>query len=73
VLAISVDGAAQPGFRATGIAQHPLGRAPDVVLVFDAGADGALVSRTALPPGRWYARITIARDGRIMRISETLQ
>lgn len=73
VLAVRVEGTPQPGFTATGTAHHPLGRAPDVPLVFDAGADGELVGRTALPPGRWYARITIARDGRVMRVAETLQ
>jgi nitrogen fixation protein FixH len=73
VLAVRIDGAAQPGFTATGSAHHPLGRAPDVALVFDAGADGELVSRAPLPPGRWYTRITISRDGRVMRLAETLQ
>jgi nitrogen fixation protein FixH len=73
VLAVRIDGAAQPGFTATGTAHHPLGRAPDVVLVFDKGADGELISRSALPPGRWYARITLARDGKLMRLAETLQ
>jgi nitrogen fixation protein FixH len=73
VLAIRIGNTRQPGFTATGSAHHPLGRAPDVALVFDKTADGALVSRAALPPGRWYARITIARDGEVMRIAETLQ
>jgi nitrogen fixation protein FixH len=73
VLAIRIGGAAQRGFTATGSAHHPLGRAPDVALVFDKAADGALVSRAPLPPGRWYTRITISRDGEVMRIAETLQ
>jgi nitrogen fixation protein FixH len=73
VLTVTIAGAPQPGFTATGSAHHPLGRAPDVPMVFDKGADGALVSRFALPPGRWYARITIAREGQVMRIAETLQ
>jgi nitrogen fixation protein FixH len=73
VLAVRIDGAAQPGFTATGTAYHPLGRAPDVALVFDRGANGDLISRTALPPGRWYARITISRNGQVMRVAETLQ
>lgn len=73
VLAVSIGGTAQPGFTATGTAHHPLGRAPDVPLLFDAGADGELVGRTALPPGRWYARITITHDGHVMRLAETLQ
>jgi nitrogen fixation protein FixH len=73
VIAVRIDGAAQPGFTATGTAHHPLGRAPDVALVFDRGANGELISRTALPPGRWYARISISRDGQVMRIAETLQ
>jgi nitrogen fixation protein FixH len=73
VLAIGIGGAPQPGFRATGLAQHPLGRAPDVALAFDAGADGRLIGTNPLPPGRWYARVTITRDGQTMHIAETLQ
>jgi nitrogen fixation protein FixH len=73
VLTVVIGGTAQPGFTATGSAHHPLGRAADVPLAFDAGANGELIGRTPLPPGRWYARLTITRDGRVMRIAETLE
>jgi nitrogen fixation protein FixH len=60
------------GFAAAGVAHHPLGRAPDVPLVFT-GTDGRLRSTAALPGGRWLVRVTISRDGKQMRLAQTLQ
>jgi nitrogen fixation protein FixH len=51
------------GFVASGTAHHPLGRAPDVPLVFARDAAGSLVSTTPLPDGRWQVRLTV-REGR---------
>lgn len=62
-----------PGFVATGTAHHPLGRAADIPLAFSANGDGRLRSNNSLPEGRWQIRVTIDRDGRQMRIAETLQ
>ncbi len=66
-------GSAGSAYAATGTAQHPLGRAPDVPLVFSAGADGVLHSAAALPAGRWQVRIMVSRDGRVLRLADTLQ
>jgi nitrogen fixation protein FixH len=62
-----------PGFAATGTAHHPLGRAADVPLVFVPAAGNRLQSHVALPGGRWQIRAAIRRDGKEMRIAETLQ
>jgi nitrogen fixation protein FixH len=67
---LTMDG---PGFAAIGTAHHPLGRAADVPLDFAAIGDGRLKSAVTLPGGRWQIRATIRRDGKIMRIAETLQ
>jgi nitrogen fixation protein FixH len=62
-----------PGFAAAGTAHHPLGRAADVPLEFVPAADNRLHSAVALPGGRWQIRAVIRRDGKVMRIAETLQ
>lgn len=60
------------GFAATGTAHHPLGRAPDVPLVFARDAGGTLVSTTPLPAGRWQVRLEV-REGRdVKRLLEVL-
>jgi nitrogen fixation protein FixH len=67
---LTMDGS---GFVATGSAHHPLGRAPDVPLAFAKDAAGRLVSAETLPGGRWQVRITVSRDGKVMKLAETLQ
>ncbi|MBC7521737.1 MAG: FixH family protein [Sandarakinorhabdus sp.] len=75
------DSAAGNLFAATGTAHHPLGRAADVPLLFtpaaDGGlksaADGRLHSAAALPGGRWLVRVTVSRDGKQLRLAQTLQ
>ena len=62
-----------PGsFTASAVAEHPLGRAPDLDLRFVAGADGTLRSTEALPPGRWNVRTTINRGSETVRLAGTL-
>ncbi|WP_310498460.1 FixH family protein, partial [Sandarakinorhabdus sp.] len=61
-----------PGFVASGTAHHPLGRVPAMPLVFAVQADGSLRSTARLPEGRWQLRIAIHRDGRVMRLAETM-
>jgi nitrogen fixation protein FixH len=60
-------------FSASAVAQHPLGRAPDLVLTFAAAADGSLRSTQALPPGRWNVRTTINRGSEVVRLAGSLQ
>jgi nitrogen fixation protein FixH len=67
---LTMDG---PGFVATGSAHHPLGRAPDVPLAFASDGAGRLVSAETLPGGRWQVRMTVRRDGQVLKLAETLQ
>lgn len=60
-------------FSATAVAEHPLGRAPDLALRFAAGADGSLRSTEALPPGRWNVRTTVNRGNETVRLAGALQ
>lgn len=63
-----------PGsFTATAVAEHPLGRAPDMTLRFVAGADGTLRSSEALPQGRWNVRTTVSRGNETVRLAGALQ
>ncbi|MDO7834366.1 FixH family protein [Sphingobium sp. HBC34] len=52
-------GVAISGARVAAVAEHPLGRAPDIALRFDEAAPGAYASDRALPAGRWQVRITV--------------
>jgi nitrogen fixation protein FixH len=60
-------------FTATAVAEHPLGRAPDLALAFATGADGTLRSTEALPPGRWNVRTTVNRGSETVRLAGALQ
>ncbi|MGZ8361194.1 MAG: FixH family protein [Allosphingosinicella sp.] len=54
------------------VAQHPLGRAPDVTFAFRSTGAGRYVSVGTLPPGRWSILIRIRQNGRERRLIETL-
>lgn len=56
-------GDAPAALAASGTAIHPLGRVAPIALTFASGMDGRLVSRQALPAGRWLVRVAV-RDGR---------
>lgn len=47
--------------RITAIAEHPLGRAPDIELAFHEFAPGRYASDARLPAGRWQLRADIDR------------
>lgn len=66
---VAVPGA---GFAVSGSAHHPLGRAPDQALRFQADAAGRLVATTPLPAGRWQVRLTIRRGLDVKRLAEVL-
>ena len=70
---VAAHGAPLTGVTASAVAEHPLGRAPDVRLAFADAAGGALRATTALPPGRWLVRLTLWRGGARVRKVETLQ
>ncbi|MGC4252017.1 MAG: FixH family protein [Sphingobium sp.] len=63
-LALS-DTVASPirGATVSTIAQHPLGRAPDVALAFHENAEGVYLSGRPLPAGRWQLRFDIRHAG----------
>lgn len=51
-------------------AEHPLGRAADIPLRFEAQADGQWRAVTPLPAGRWIIHWTVQADGQDMRFLE---
>lgn len=59
----------RPGDTVTGLALHPLGRAPDMALHFALAPDGHLHSRESLPPGRWQVRLTVRRASETARLA----
>jgi nitrogen fixation protein FixH len=69
---LSNRGAPLAGAEIEGVARHPLGRAPDVALRFQAEHAGAYVSQVPLPAGRWLVHVEVRRGGRGLRLSETL-
>ncbi|WP_311268956.1 FixH family protein [Sphingobium sp. WCS2017Hpa-17] len=52
-------GVAVTGVRIDAVAEHPLGRAPDIQLMFHEAAAGHYVSDARLPAGRWQVRADI--------------
>lgn len=66
---IGVPGA---GFVANGTAHHPLGRAPDMPMIFRADGEGRLRSSAALPAGRWQVKLEIRSGSDTKRLTETL-
>lgn len=61
------------GALVTGVARHPVGRAPDIALRFEAADDGRYRSDQALPEGRWQVRLRIVRGQDEMRLIETVR
>ena len=51
------------GAAATAIAQHPLGRTPDVPLRFHEVQPGVYASERTLPAGRWQVRLELRHGG----------
>ena len=58
--------------KVSGIAQHPLGRAPDVRLSFVSTGEGHYRTLEKLPAGRWNVHLTIKRGKDEARLIETL-
>jgi nitrogen fixation protein FixH len=67
------DGVAITQMTAIGDALHPLGRADDIALSFAPTHDGALISTTALPAGRWNLRLSLRRGADIFKLAEQVQ
>jgi nitrogen fixation protein FixH len=67
------SGLALDKLNAVGDALHPLGRADDIALSFVPQSDGRLLSKAALPAGRWNVQLSLRRGPDIYRISEEVQ
>ena len=71
-VALSDHGTPLRGAEIEAVARHPLGRAPDVPLRFEAGVDGSYISHEMLPAGRWLVQVKVRRGGSNLRLIETL-
>ena len=73
VIDVRKDG--RPLQEATAIADalHPLGRAVDMPLAFNATPDGKLMSSSALPAGRWNVQISVRQRASVYKFVEQLQ
>lgn len=54
-------------------ARHPLGHDVDRVLQFSSVGDGAFLSTSSLPAGRWRLRVTVQADGHQWRTEGDLR
>ncbi len=69
---VGVETSAGEDATVSGVARHPLGRAPDVALGFAALGGGRYRATTVLPGGRWLVHVSIKRGGDEARLIETL-
>jgi nitrogen fixation protein FixH len=72
-ITVTAGGAPLGYLTATGVAQHPLGRAPDINLHFVSTGDGRLRARELLPPGRWQVHVEVHHGRDMMRKIAVLQ
>jgi nitrogen fixation protein FixH len=70
---VAVSGTPLSGISATGVAQHPLGRAPDIALQFVTVGDGTLRAVQTLPPGRWQVHVEVRHGTDVLRKITVLQ
>jgi nitrogen fixation protein FixH len=61
------------GLTVSGIATHPLGRAPSIPLSFTAANTGDYVARQSLPNGRWTVALTFKRGRDTFKLVEPIQ
>ena len=61
------------GAHVSALAQHPVGRSPDVALAFVSAGDGRYRSTAPLPAGRWNLRLAVERGGERLRLIEALR
>lgn len=67
LLSIQARGSRVGDAAVTGVAEHPLGRLPDLELRFRNLGSGRYRSIEALPPGRWRVRLDVRRAGQRAR------
>lgn len=68
----NASGEALHGAKVTAVAQHPLGRAKAIDLIFAEGPGGDYIAPTPLPDGRWQLRFTIRHAGSTKNVVENL-
>jgi nitrogen fixation protein FixH len=61
------------GLTVSGIATHPLGRAPSIPLSFAVSASGDYRARQSLPKGRWKVALVLTRDADTLKLVEPVQ
>ena len=71
---VTLRGGGRPlaGAEIAALASHPVGREPDVRFAFGESGEGIYRSTRPLPEGRWLVHIDIGRDGRRVRLIESL-
>lgn len=58
---------------AAGTAIHPLGRAASIPLLFEQSATGALLTKQALPEGRWRVQLTLRKGPSKLKLNLPVQ
>lgn len=61
------------GLVVSGVASHPLGRAPSIPLRFAASDSGTYVTRQILPSGRWQVALTLRSGKKTFNLFEPVQ
>jgi nitrogen fixation protein FixH len=61
------------GLTLSGIATHPLGRAPSIPLSFAASPTGGYLAKQALPKGRWIVALALKSGGDTFNVLEPVQ
>jgi nitrogen fixation protein FixH len=62
-----------PGLTMSGVATHPLGRAPSIPLSFAASPKGGYRSQQALPKGRWKIALALKSGTDTLNLVEPVQ
>ncbi|MFN3943294.1 MAG: FixH family protein [Allosphingosinicella sp.] len=69
---VTVELAGAEGAVVHALAQHPVGRAPDVALRFTPLGGGRYVSQAPLPAGRWNLHLLVRRGADEARFIESI-
>jgi nitrogen fixation protein FixH len=74
-LVVQVEKAGQPlaGLTLSGLATHPLGRAPQIPLNFAASTMGTYVVNEPLPEGRWQIALVLKSGADTVNLLEPVQ
>lgn len=73
IVSVASRGVVLDGVKAAGQALHPLGKFPPIEIAFDTLSPGILISKTALPTGRWRINLTVRKNTDIAKYLTELQ